>query len=178
MIYKLFIISLIFIFLVGCAPETFMVKTDYPEIHFDRTPTYNIQNELNKIPKPDKIQKIYVKVNGNDITIVQTAEEANYILLAPKEYAKVGALVKLAKTYKKVAIEQETLINTYIDTINGLKELIELERQKASSYRELYVDSENAYRQEKHQHKVDNFVNKTGMYLITVGSISMLLFAL
>ena len=179
MIYKLLIILSFFIFLTSCAPKPFILSTDYPKLDFERTEQYDIQNELNKIPKPSKLQTIYVQIDiDNNIKIVKTADKATHILLAPKEYSKVGALVKLAKTYKKIVIEQEFLVNTYINTINGLKELLELERLKVKVYRELYVNSENAYRQELHQHKVDNFINRSCMYLITTGSIALLLFAL
>ena len=40
-------------------------------------------------------------------------------------------------TYKQIALEEEVLINLHINTINALKEYLELERQKSLQYREL-----------------------------------------
>ena len=178
--YTSAIMSVIMILiLISCAPATFKPFKP-PAIQYDRLDGYFIQDQLDMIPKPEKLVPIYVIVKGETIQVIKKEEKskATHILLAPKEYAKVGGLVKLAKTYKSLTIEQETLVNTYIDQINALREMLELERQKALLYRELWVDSENAYRQEVADHKRDNMINRTGMYLITIGSIIAIALAL
>lgn len=167
---------ILFFLLCSCAPAKFEPYRP-PEIKYDKLEDYDVQSLLANIPKPEKLEPIYVKLDGINITKV-SKEEATHILLAPKEYAKVGGVVKLATTYKEIAIEQETLINTYIAQINSLREMIVLERQKALLYRELWVDSENAYRQEKYEHDRDNALNRTGMYIITIGSIIAIALAL
>lgn len=166
----------IFLLLCSCGPAKFDPYTP-PEIKYDKLENYEVQSLLASIPKPEKLNPIYVRLDGNTITQVPK-DEATHILLAPQEYAKVGGLVKLATTYKKIAIEQETLVNTYIAQINALREMIVLERQKALLYRELWVDSENAYRQEKYEHDRDNALNRTGMYIITIGSVIAVALAL
>ena len=139
------------LFTVSCAPAAF---TPYEpnRIQFEKTSPYSIQEELEKLPKPDKINKIYVKLNndGKTITVVK-AEEATHILLAPEEYSKVGAVVKLAGTYKTIVLEQEKLVNLYINDINALKELLTLGQDKSENYRGLWISSENAYRQEEYK---------------------------
>ena len=99
-------------------------------------------------------------------------------MLAPSEYAKVGAVVKLAVTYKELTLDQEKLVNTYIDQINALKELLSMEQRKSEVYRELWISSENAYRYEKWEHNWDNRFHKAGLYGITIGSIVILLLLL
>lgn len=179
MIFRSFTLVILLCFFISCAPAPMMVKEHPLEINFEKTPDYQIQDKLNSISKPDKLKPIYVRlVSENNIEIVSSAAEATHILLAPKEYAKIAALLKLAKTYKSVAIEQETLVNTYIAQINGYKELLELERQKSALYQELYVDSENGRRLEQHQHKIDNVVNKAQNYVLLIGTIALVLFAL
>jgi hypothetical protein len=42
----------------------------------------------------------------------------------------------------------------------------------------MWVDSENAYRQEKYLHERDNTINRTGMTLITIGAIIAVALAL
>jgi hypothetical protein len=165
--------------LTGCAPSKFEPYRP-PEIKYDKLQDYDIKEALNNIPKPDKLVPIYVKLEGTYITQLtkEQKDQATHILLAPNEYAKVGAVVKLAGTYKEIVIEQESLVNTYIAQINALREMIALERQKALLYRELWVDSENAYRQEKYEHDRDNTLNRTGMYIITIGSVIALALAL
>jgi hypothetical protein len=64
-------------------------------------------------------------------------DNASYIVLTPKEYGKINTLLKIATTYKKVALEQAELVNIHINTINSLKEFLELERKKSLQYREL-----------------------------------------
>lgn len=177
----LMFIALIFlsgILFSGCAPSEFKPYKPEP-INFEKTPPYSVQEQLDKIQKPEPLKRMYVKkIDSKTFEIVENKDEATHIMLAPSEYAKVGALVKLAKTYKELAIDQEVLINTYIEQINALKELLAMEQKKAEVYRELWVSSENAYRREKWEHDWDNRIHKTGLYGITVGSIIIMLLLL
>ena len=174
---KLIALGILILFIISCAPAPF--KPFKPEpIKFDKTDPYSVQEYLNSLPKPEPMKRIYVKkINDTTYQTVQKAE-ATHIMLAPSEYAKVGAVVKLAKTYKELAIDQELLINTYIDQINALKELVAMEQRKAEVYRELWIGSENAYRREAWEHKWDNRINKAGLYGVTLGSILIFLLML
>jgi len=175
---KILSILLIGVFLISCAPAPF--KPFKPEpIKFDKTEPYSVQEQLDKIPKPDPIERMYVKkLTETTFEVVADKAEATHIMLAPSEYAKVGAIVKLAKTYKELLLDQETLVNTYIEQINALKELLAMEQRKSEVYRELWISSENAYRQEKWEHDWDNRLHKAGLYGITFGSIIVFLLLL
>lgn len=179
MIGKIYKIFLILFVCCSCSPSLIQIK-EQQDIKFDKTPDYNIHDELEIIPKPDIIEPVYVKFENNQLMILseEEKEKATHILLAPKEYAKIGGLLKLTKAYKSIVLDQEVLVNTYIAQINAFKEYLELERQKTLAYQELYINSENSYRLEKNEHRIDNFINKTGIYIVTIGSISLLLFAL
>jgi hypothetical protein len=171
-------VLLVFLFLISCSPKL-LQPWQPPELKFDKTPEYSVKEEIDKIPKPEPIVKIYAKqISDTSFKVVKSAEEADFVILAPSEYAKVGAVVKLAKSYKELVLDQEALVNTYITQINALKELVALEQKKSQMYRELWISSENAYRQEARDHKVDNFINRAGIYGVTVGSIIILLLAL
>ena len=150
---------------IGCFPPKFIPK-EPPDLNtkFEPTPPYSI--DISKIPKPNKIQPIFVDENFQVVPI----EDAKFILLAPSEYAKIAALLKLAKAYKNIIMEQEILVNTNVDIINSLKEYVALERAKAKEYRQLWADSENAYRQEKYAHSLDNAINKGAFGLMSIGS--------
>ena len=158
--------------LASCSPAQFKPYTP-PEIKYDKLDYYDIQQQLDMIPKPDKLIPVYVVISGETVTVLnkENKDKATHILLAPKEYAKIGGLVKLATTYKSLTIEQEALVNTYIDQINALREMLELERQKTILYKELWVDSENAYRQEKAEHDRSNFINRAAMVIVTIGAL-------
>jgi hypothetical protein len=155
----------------GCAPAVF-TPTKPPEVKFDPTPDYAL--DLSKLPKPDKIKPIFVDENFKEVPI----EQAKYILLAPEEYAKIAALLKYAKAIKDISKEQETLINVYISEINALKELAATQQVIADLYRQLYADSENAYRQERHSHQMDNMINRGALGAVSIGSLLMLLLIL
>lgn len=162
----------------GCAPKPFVPFKPEP-IKFEKTDPYSVQEDLAKIPKPEPIKRMYVKkIDEKTYEVVENKEEATHIMLAPSEYAKVGALVKLAKTYKELAIDQEELVNIYIDQINALKELLAMEQRKAEVYRELWISSENAYRYEAWEHKWDNRLHKAGLYGITLSSLVVFLLLL
>ena len=155
-------------FLASCAPAKFTpVEPFTPE--FQKTPPYTL--DLDSIPKPEKIEPVYVDENFKEVT----PDKAKFVLLVPKEYAKIAALLKLAKAYKEVAKEQEVLVNLHIDTINALKEYIKLEQYKTKAYLDLYANSENAYRQEVYYHKLDNAINKGTFATIAIGVIVALI---
>jgi len=169
---KIVYMILFLVLLVSCAPKAF---TPYkpPDLKLNETPPYSIKKDLDNLQSPDKLVPIYIKKTDDELSyiVVGSIEEGTHILLAPKEYAKVGAIVKLTRTYKEIVLVNETIINTYIDEINALKELSALEREKVISYRELWVNS-------KYEHKTDNMINRSGMYIISIGSILLLLLLL
>lgn len=169
--WKVCIIVSATILLCCCAPKKF-VPREIPDVKFNKTPEYSV--DLSNIPKPDKLVPIFVDENFNETS----KDNAKYIVLTPKEYAKVGAVVKLAKTYKEIVKEQEVLINTDIRIINSLKEYIALEQMKANEYRKLWADSENAYRQEQYNHKLEQAVTKGMFGSIALGALIALIIAL
>lgn len=169
--FKCCIITLCLLFFIGCAPKLF-VPREIPDIKFEKTESYSV--DLSNIPKPDKLKPVFVDSEFKEVT----QEEAEYVLLVPKEYAKVGAVVKLAVAYKDIVKEQETLINTNIDVINSLKEYVALEKAKAEEYRNLWADSENAYRQERYRHKVDQAITRGTFGVIVIGLLTALIIAL
>jgi len=168
---RFIVLFLLIVSLVGCAPAVF-VPRELPQVKFEPTPTYSI--DLSKIPKPDKLKPIFMDVNFKEVS----ADEASYVVLVPSEYAKIAALLKLCKTYKDIVKEQELLVNAHVQIINSLKEYLALERLKMEEYRILWADSENAYRQERYYHKMDNAVNKGAMSLISLGAIIGIILAL
>jgi hypothetical protein len=99
---------------------------------------------------------------------------ATKLILTSDEYKNIGIIMSMTKAYKETALAEEILINTHIDIINNLKELVALEQKKSKDYRELYINSENLYRQEVWEHKWDNRINGTMMYLVTFGSILLI----
>ncbi len=159
----LIIICILFLFNIGCAPSQFTPK-EVPPIKFEKTPVYVL--DLSSIIQPEKPIHIWVDKDFNKVS----PDEAQYLLLTKKEYAKYVAQLKIKTTYKELLEYQETLINSNINIINSFKEFIILERIKVDSYKQLWVDSENAYRYEKHSHKVDNTINKGMFSFITIGS--------
>jgi len=157
------IIGVLYLLSLGCAPAKFIAREPL-DVKFDPTASYEI--DLSKIPKPNKLKPIFMDENFNQVPM----DQAKIIVLSTQEYAKIAALVKLAKTYKTIIKEQEMLVNTHVDIINSLKEYVALEKAKAREYRQLWADSENAYRQEKYSHSLDNAINKGAFGLMSIGS--------
>lgn len=171
-IFTIITILLSFVLLTSCAPSQFVAK-EPPVIKFDPTPKY--KTDLSDIVKPDKPIHMWV---DEKFQKVDDPSKAKYLVLTHDEYAKYVAQLKIKKTYEEIINEQEILINTYVDIINGLKELVALEQAKAKAYRDLWADSENAYRQEKYDHQMDNFINKGIIGAISIGAIIVCILAL
>ncbi len=164
------------LFFVACAPVKHEPFEPNP-IELEESDHYSIETVLENLPKPEKPKVAYIK-ELRGVYVPCSKEEATHVLLSPDEYAKFGILVKRTVALKDIALEQEHLVNTYIDQLNNVKKLFMIEQDKAKTYRELWIDSENSYRNEKHIHTWDNRINRTGIYLITIGSIIALALAL
>lgn len=164
MVKKICCLFLIFITCGACAPKPFIPRE--MKIHqFQPTPSYELNSD---IILPDAPVKILLDKN---FKATENMKEVKYIVFAPVEYKKIQGYLKAGKTYKEITTEQEILINTYIRTLNGLKEYISLQQLKADEYRQLWADAENSYRYEQYQHKVDNSYHKTVISLMGIGSI-------
>lgn len=163
-------LSILFL-IVSCAPATFVPRQP-PEIKFEKTPPYKL--DLSSIVKPEKAVKIWM---NKDFKVVPE-NEAKYLVLTNTEYAKYIAQLRTKKTFEAIIKEQEILINSYIDTINALKEYVAIERAKAEEYRTLWADSENAYRQEKYYNEMNNILQKSILSVIAIGSLVALIIAL
>jgi len=171
LIKRIFVLFLVVLFLISCAPSQFVPRE--MKIHkFEPTPLYELTT---KITLPDKPVKILL---DKDFKVTTDEKEAKYIAFAPKEYTKVQAFLKARQAYQEITEEQVKLINTYIQTINALKEYIALQQLKAEEYRQLWADSENAYRAEQHQHKIDNMYHKTVISVMGLGAIVIAILAL
>lgn len=160
--YKLFLIF--FIFITGCAS---FEPAKLPEIKFDETPKYEV--DISSIKKPEKINPIFVDSGFNEVL----PNEADYVVLLPKEYAKVSALLKMLIAYKDIIYEQEHLVNIQIDINNSLKEYLELENNKAKIYRDLWADSENMYRETKRMGTINSI-----FYKVIIGGLSIAIMTL
>ena len=151
------IVAVSLVVLSGCAylPQEEPARPPLPNISAATMPPYSV--DWSKFPKVEKPMKVWLDA---DMQQVPGPSHAKYLLLTRKEYAKYVAVLNLAAEYKKLAQSQESLINTYIAVINGHKELVELERVKGEMYKRLYEAANKAYRDERFDHKVDNFVHK------------------
>jgi hypothetical protein len=171
LVKRIFVLFLCVLFLISCAPTQFIPRE--MKIHkFEPTPMYE---QTTEIILPDKPVRTLLDKN---FKVTTDLKQARYIAFAPKEYTKVQGFLKAGKTYKEITEEQEKLINAYIQTINALKEYIALQQLKAEEYRQLWADSENSYRAEQYQHKIDNMYHKTIIGVMGLGAIVIAILAL
>lgn len=163
---KNLLIVLMIISITSCAST--IERKPLPPLEFEKTEPYEI--DLSTIIKPDKPSPIFA-YQDDDGNIERTdIDNANVVIFTKEEYKKIGQLVILTSTYKKLLKQQEVLINNRIEINNSLKEFVELERMKSQQYQDMWIDSENMYRYERQQHKQDNFFNKV-IHLILTGAI-------
>lgn len=149
---------------MACAPKAIMPR-QLPKLEIEKVEPYSI--DLSNIKKPDPIKPIFVDEEFNETNV----DDAKYIVLLPSDYAKIASVLKLAKAYKEIIKEQEILINSKIDTINALREYLELERMKTQEYVNLWADAETAYRREQYYHNLDNVINKGSFVTLALGII-------
>ena len=171
LVKRIFVLFLCVLFLVSCAPTQFIPRE--MKMHkFEPRPIYEIEDDIITPEKPVKI------LLDKDFKITTNVKEAKYIAFTPEEYKKVQGHVLAGKAYKKVSEEQIKLINAEINISNNKNEYIILVQLARDEYKNLHADSENLYRQEQHQHKMDNIFHKAIIGIMGVGAIIIAILAL
>jgi hypothetical protein len=136
---------------------------------------FSIQGELDKLNKPEKPEPIYLNIDSTNNSIkITNPNDATHVAYSDLEYNKIVKILILTNKYKEIIKLEQDLINIKIDQINSLKELLILEQQKSRLYYHLYETYYTLYHEEMSSHKMDNLVNKAGLYLISIGSIILL----
>jgi len=158
--------------LVSCAPKK-VTQIKITPVQFEQTP--HIQNQLDTIPDPGKPKALFIDENGE---ITTDSAKAIYVAFSKADYPKVVANLKLKETYKDMYLANVEVTNQYIDTLNGLKELINQDQQFIQLLNERQSYFENQYRQEVYDHKIDNFYHRTIIGLMGVGAIVIAILAL
>jgi len=160
-------ITLALLLVIGCASTPIPYK-EIPEIHFETAEPYKI--DLDSIQKPSPPKAKYGKyIDNGDVQLLaadDTIDSAAVVVFDLNEYKKIGQLVVLTTTYKNIIEQQSVLINNKIEIENSLKELMALERMKTKEYADMWVDMANTYQREKHDHKMDNIMNKVTQMLL------------
>ncbi len=176
-LFKILIIPALVLF-AGCASKDFKPFEPDP-IKFEKTPDYKVDtSKLDDLLK-GAIEKQYTAKEAiiHDDGKVEflppgSKLKPTHVVLLPAEFKEVANIVDIAMAYRDTTLAEEGLINTHIATVNSLKELAEMERQKVLIYREQWVNSENLYRHEAKVHRRDNLVNDVKFWLVTVGSVA------
>ena len=167
-------ILLILILLVGCAPAKFQAFKPEPFDLPNKPEKYSVSEDLKNLDKPTKIIARGAKLIDDHLVFVDEGQGAEFIVLAPEEFNKINKLRKLCSTYKAVIYKQEELVNLRNQIVSSQLDLIRLLERERDIAISAWENSENSFRQEYADHKRDNFINKTGSYIITVGSIILL----
>jgi len=172
LVKKIFVLFLCILFLVSCAPTQFVPRE--MKVHkFEPRPSYEQTTEIILPDKPPV--KILLDKNFKVTTNLKVVK---YIAFTPGEYKKVQAYISAGKAYKRVSEEQVKLINAEINISNNKNEYIILVKLASEEYKQLWADSENSYRQEQYQHKVDNIFHKTIIGIMGIGAIIIAILAL
>lgn len=170
-IFVLMVMAMLFLGgTIACAPKSY--KPFRPEpIEFEKTEQYVL--DLSKLKKPEKPN--YVALDAQMTPVSESGQPAKYLAFTREEFKKIMALSAAFNDQTEILKQHEELVNVYIDEINALKELVALREQIIQQYVELYALSENAYRQERYEHKWDNAENKIVQILMMAGLVLLML---
>lgn len=158
--------------LSSCAPRQ-VAPMNLTEVKFEKTP--KLELNLDDIPDPGKPNMVYISEDGK---VVDDPSKAKYVAFTKEEFAKVVANLKLKNTYKELYITNVELANQYIDTLNHLKDLVEKDQQLIQLLNERQAYFENQYRQEAHDHRVNNIYHRSVIGLMGIGAVIIAILAL
>ncbi len=163
----LIILLILLIFVSSCAPKKFVPFRPI-EVEAKHTERYVLDNLFEKPSSPKQI------LLDKDFKVTTIKKEAKYIAFEPTEFAKIVILNKIYNAQTELIKDHVALINVHIEIINAMKDLMALKNAEVNEYISLWANAENAYREERHNHKWDNAINKTAMYVVTIGTIVLL----
>lgn len=159
------------LFLVGCATVD-PIDKPLPPLQFEKEQTYVL--DTSKLAETDPPIFIQLVDDGRGgFRPVKPGEKAMFVALSEQELVKVKGMLTIKNAYKDISTEQAHLINIERDKINALKEMLSLERQSREMERELRLDTEKAYKQERKDHRLDNIVNRGTLVLTVVGGVAI-----
>jgi len=157
----------------GCATTAEPYKP--LELTFNKTEPYTVNTEQLDVKLEESIenslQATPIILTDNSVVFVEDPAEATHVIYTQEQFSKNADIVTLAMAYRDIIYGQQDLVNVHIDTVNSLKELAELERQKVLLYRELWVDSERMYKDEHKIRMRESLVSSVKLWAVTIGSI-------
>lgn len=166
-----FCLMMIFSLVYGCAPSQYKPYVP-PKVEFEQTEKYVL--DLSALQKPDKPNYVALDKDFKPVT-ADNPGETKFLAFTRDEFKKIMALSASYNAQRELLTDHEDLVNVYISEINALKELVALREQIILQYIELYAMSENAYRQERYEHKWDNAENKIVQVLMMAGIVLLML---
>lgn len=165
---KHLLISLLLLVCVGCAsapisPPLDITLSPQPDAH----PTYTL--DLDRLSLPSKPKPVYL----NDKYLPVQRENAVYAAYSGPELAKMAAYIKLAKKEREIIEGQIELINTHIEQRNNWQTVANLKADQAQEFYNLYREALGQYQAEKHEHRMDNLLNRIMWYVIPIAGIAL-----
>lgn len=170
--YVILLISIFVLVFAGCAPSQFE-PYEPPKVDFEETEKYD--PDFSELEKPDKPEFVYL---DGDFEKVDDPDKAEYAALANDDLKKILTLSKQYDAQAEVIGKQTDLVNTHVDQINALKEIVEMKEVQMEQYISLYTTAQNRYLQEQHEHRVSNLKKDVTMYIMTIGAIAIAIVAL
>ena len=166
-----FSLILLILFVTGCA-TTPLIDKPLPKLDFKKEEVYVLDtSSLTETEAPNFI--FLVQDKDGSFRYAEEDETPTFAALTQDELVKIDSMLTLKNAYKSISKEQTYLINLERDKINALKEMLYLERESRQLERDLRLESENAYRQERRDHKIDNVINKGTLVLTVIGAVAI-----
>ena len=156
--------------LVGCT--TMPIDKPLPPIVFEKETPYILDTAKIQETDPPNWILLMQEPNGG-FRLAKGVERPTHMALLQSDLVKIDALVQVKKGYKKMAEEQEMLVNIERAKCDTLKEMLVIERQSRQIERELRLDVEKSYAAERRDHKIDNFINKATWVVTVVGGVAI-----
>ena len=171
MIKKILICLAIGLILCGCNTVSEIDKPLAP-IVFEKEEPYALDTSKLIESDPPSMMLMIQDSSGN-IRPTREGETATYVVMSYDDSKKIAALVDIKNGYKNVSKEQAALINIERNKLASIKEMMEIERQNRQNERQLRVDVEKAYKDERKDHKWDNIVNRGSMVFMIIGGVAI-----
>lgn len=153
----------------GCQSTTTYENYIPPVLEFEKESKYDIDIDNLKIGDPPNF--MYAIERDGVFTEVDDESTATHILVSEEEFKKIEMLVDLAVGQREIIGQQKDLVNIKVEKINSLLSFLELERQMTIQYYYLWKSSDEAYRQERREHRIDNLMNRATMVTTIIGGM-------
>lgn len=168
--YLCIVLFVLFPVMMGCATKQ---PLDIPLERITVTAPEEYKLDTSSIPEVEPPAMIPLQQSANGYIVNELTENPDAVAIPSGDLPKIVAMLKVKNLYIDISKEQVTLINLERQKAKGYQDLYALERDARILERDMLNLAEKSYKAERKAHRIDNAINRTAIVALiaTIGFV-------